>query len=74
MEAEGGDDHAARRNGRRAQCRAAKIKGLIHWRCKVLGSMLIKLLKLLFYLASRLSGYEVVMAMSHSRWFHEHQQ
>jgi hypothetical protein len=36
--------------------------------------MLIKLLKLLFNLAFRLSGCEAVMELSRSRWFHEHQQ
>jgi hypothetical protein len=41
-----------------AHCHVALWKGLIHSRCKVSGSMLIKLLKLLFNLASRLSGCE----------------
>jgi hypothetical protein len=36
--------------------------------------MLIKLLKLLFNLASRLGSCETVMELSRSRWFHEHQQ
>jgi hypothetical protein len=36
--------------------------------------MLIKLLKLLFDPASRLSGCKAVMELSRSRWFHEHQQ
>jgi hypothetical protein len=34
--------------------------------------MLIKLLKLLFNLASTVSSCEAVMELPRSRWFHEH--
>jgi hypothetical protein len=41
---------------------------------KVSDPMPIKLMKLLFNLASRAIGYGAVVESSHSRWFYEHQR